>query len=376
VHVSLFTLQSSVHPFDFCDRSISPAVAFWAPESQSSSSMKQFFGSKSRNALALVLGGSLLLHIVAVAIFGTVKFVAAVLREEQTFEAPPIEPPPQKEPEYTVNIQQRNKSSSPPRPKPIVVNNPTEIDIPALNIDVNVDSSSVYGRGGGGFGGGGLREMREMAITGNLFGKQVKASNLGVILDVSFSTHDLITDVIDEIRGSFPDAILVFTPGCAINDKRTEVIPISKYDDLVGKYTPDRAGLKFHAQAFVDRLLDDNSKFKKIWNEAGQYERGYIGFVKLEGGAGALGGVGAAMELLVKEGADTIYWFADFDDRNDSGRVNRIASLLKSKKVTLIMHDFVAPLGPKGGGSNKEANLKLLEGLAKGVEGEFFLKKI
>jgi hypothetical protein len=113
--------------------------------------MKQFFGSKSRNALALVLGGSLLLHIVAVAIFGTVKFVAAVLREEQTFEAPPIEPPPQKEPEYTVNIQQRNKSSSPPRPKPIVVNNPTEIDIPALNIDVNVDSSSVYGRGGGGF---------------------------------------------------------------------------------------------------------------------------------------------------------------------------------------------------------------------------------
>ena len=57
--------------------------------------MKQFFGSKSRNALVLVLGGSLALHIVAVLIFGTVKFVSAVLREEQTFEAPPIEPPPQ-----------------------------------------------------------------------------------------------------------------------------------------------------------------------------------------------------------------------------------------------------------------------------------------
>jgi hypothetical protein len=44
-----------------------------------------------------------------------------------------------------------------------VVNNPSELDIPALNIDVNVDSSSVYGRSGGGFGGG-LAGIRDMAL--------------------------------------------------------------------------------------------------------------------------------------------------------------------------------------------------------------------
>lgn len=131
--------------------------------------MKQFFGKKSRSMLALVIMVSFALHIVAVAIFGTIKFVSALREKEKVFEAAPIEPPPQKEPEYTVNLQQRNQSTPPPRPPVIVVNNPSELDIPALDIDVNVDSSSVYGRGGGGFGGG-LAGIREMALNLTDFG--------------------------------------------------------------------------------------------------------------------------------------------------------------------------------------------------------------
>ncbi|WP_146209381.1 hypothetical protein [Coraliomargarita sinensis] len=125
--------------------------------------MKNFFGKKSHSALTLVFIVSLVLHVVAVLIFGTIKFVESVLREETVFEAAPVETPQQKEPEYQVNIQQRNQSTPPPRPPAIVVNNPSELNIPALDIDVNVDSSSVYGRGGGGFGGG-LSGVREMAL--------------------------------------------------------------------------------------------------------------------------------------------------------------------------------------------------------------------
>jgi len=126
--------------------------------------MKQFFGKKSRSTLALVIMVSFILHLLAIVIFGTIKFVSAVMREETVFEAAPIEPPPQKEPEYTVNLKQRNQSTPPPRPPAIVVNNPSELDIPALDIDVNVDNSSVYGRGGGGFGDG-IAGVREMALT-------------------------------------------------------------------------------------------------------------------------------------------------------------------------------------------------------------------
>jgi len=125
--------------------------------------MKQFFGKKSRNALTLVILTSLVLHVVALLIFGTIKFVSAVLREETVFEAAPVEVTPQKEPEYNVNIQQRNQSTPPPKPPVLAVNNPSNLDIPSLDIDLNVETSAVIGRTAGGFSGGGLTAVRKMA---------------------------------------------------------------------------------------------------------------------------------------------------------------------------------------------------------------------
>lgn len=125
--------------------------------------MKQFFGTKSRSTLALVIMVSFALHVAAILIFGTIKFVES-LREEEVFDAAPVEVAPQKEPEYQVNIPERNQSTPPPQPPTIVVNNPSELDIPALDIDVNVDSSSVYGRNAGNIGGG-IEGVREMAIS-------------------------------------------------------------------------------------------------------------------------------------------------------------------------------------------------------------------
>lgn len=124
--------------------------------------MKQFFGKKSRSTLAVVIMVSLMLHILAIIIFGTIKFVT-YLREPDVFEAAPVETPPMQEPEYQVNIQQRTKTTPPPKPPAIVVNNPSELDIPALDIDLNIDSSAVIGRNAGDFSGG-LEGMREMAI--------------------------------------------------------------------------------------------------------------------------------------------------------------------------------------------------------------------
>lgn len=95
-----------------------------------------------------------------IGILGTIKFQSSVLREEAVFEAPPISPPAQKEPEYTVNMEQRNRSTPAPRRPAIVVNNPSELDVPSLGIDVNVDESAVQGRSGGGFGG--LSQVREL----------------------------------------------------------------------------------------------------------------------------------------------------------------------------------------------------------------------
>jgi len=222
--------------------------------------MKQFFGKKSRSMLASVIMLSLLLHVVAMVVFGTIKFVEAMREEEKVFEVAPVDTPPQTKPEYTVNIQQRNKSTPPPRPPAIVVNNPSEMDIPALDIDVNVDSSAVYGRGGGGFGGG-LAGVREMAITADLFGVSVTAENLGVILDISGSAHAYLSQAIEEIDRNFPKAHMVLVVGCGMSDGtaaiqggggkvpgKPRVVPYNRrgsdeqYDNLERSVAPTNSG--------------------------------------------------------------------------------------------------------------------------------------
>lgn len=322
--------------------------------------MKQFFGKKSRSALASVLLVSLALHVVAIAVFGTIKLVSEVFREETVFEAAPIAPPPQKEPEYTVNLKQQTRDTPPPRPPTIVVNNPNELDIPALDIDVNVESNSVYGRGGGGFGGG-LAGIREMTITANLFGKQIEANKLGVILDVSFSTHNVLSAVIDEIQKSFPDAIIVFAPGCAIDDRKNEIVLVKDYERISKKYQ----GGGYHATNFIQRLLG-REDFKKIWERTRRKGNGHVLFSELRGQNG-LSGCDVAMKFLADEGADAIYWFADFDDAINKERAEKVAGYLRRKGAKVIIHDFKGQLAKPGTKPH-------LEMMAKRTGGDFFLK--
>lgn len=323
--------------------------------------MKQFFGKKSRSALATVLMVSLVLHVVAIAVFGTIKLVSQVFREETVFEAAPIAPPPQKEPEYTVNLKQESRDTPPPRPPTIVVNNPNELDIPALNIDVDVDSTSVYGRGGGGFGGG-LAGIREMTITANLFGKQIEANRLGVILDVSFSTHGLINFVIDEIQRNFPDALIVFAPGCGIDGRKNELVPLSDYEKTAKKYP----GGKYVTAKFVNSLLKREG-FEKIWKRTERQDLGFVVFSEIKG-ANGISGCDVAMKYLVDNGADVVYWFADFNDNVNKELADKAAGYMRRKGAKLMIHDFVPPLPGKGRGD-------VLKSMAKKTNGELFLKE-
>ena len=329
--------------------------------------MKQFFGKKSRSALATVLMVSLALHIVAILIFGTIKFVSEALREETVFEAAPVEVAPQQQPEYTVNIQQRNQVTPPPRPPTIVVNNPSELDIPALDIEVDIESASVVSRSAGSFRGN-LSEVREMAVnTANLFGRQVEATKLGVLLDVSFSTHGVMTNVIEEIRKSFPDTSIVFVPGCNMHERKSEVVPIADFEQTAAKY-PLRAGRVFTTKPFIDGLLQTKG-FKRVWDSVKSQGRGHVVFTEIFNGWDGNAGSDDAIKFLVRNGADTIYWFADFEDKIDPALAKKVASTLKSSRAKLIMHDFKAPLG-------KNNNLESLQMLAEQTSGELFLKEL
>lgn len=126
--------------------------------------MKEFFGKKSRSTLALVIMASLAIHVIAVIIFGTIKFVEALREEEKTIQAVEIEQPQQQEKVTKVNVQQRTKATPPPRPPAITVNRPTDLNIPELDIDVDIDLSSVQTRSAGSISSSGISSLKEMAI--------------------------------------------------------------------------------------------------------------------------------------------------------------------------------------------------------------------
>lgn len=313
--------------------------------------MKRFFGKKSRNALVMVLIVSLGLHVVAIVIFGTIKFVSEALREETVFEAAPVAPPPQKEPEYTVNLQQRNKSTPPPRPPAIVVNNPSELDIPTLDIDVDVNTSSVYGRSGGGFGGG-IKGIRQMAISADIFGMEISAENLGVVLDVSGSAHAHLDKAITEIDKNFPTAYMVLVVGCGMSDGtraikggggkvpgEPRVVPYSRrgsndqYDSL-GRSVPAQ--------------LEDF--FRKVGEKRSEELRRYFkrrdNLFILYGGD--IHAANFAFEFVLDKNADTIYWFADFADSIDKPIIEDLTKKLRRKRVQVIAHNFLGkPVKPQ-----------------------------
>jgi len=175
--------------------------------------MKQFFGKKSRRILTLVIMISLALHVLAILIFGTIKFVSAVLREETVFESAPIDAAPQQEPEYKVNIEQRNQSTPPPTPKVFAVDRASDLDIPALNIDLNVESSAVFGRNAGEFKG--LTAVREMATNFSLtdFGYTGRAANTLESTLIDLKRDRSGKPVPGDDRGRRKTAIREFTDG-------------------------------------------------------------------------------------------------------------------------------------------------------------------
>jgi len=155
-----------------------------------------------RGMLSLVLIVSVGLHVLGLVVFGVVKIAQEVMREPPTFEAPPVvrppEPPPPPPP-----LEQRNQQSSPPRPNPITVQTDRNIELPALDIDVNVDSSSGYGRGGIGEG-----NIRELSLDLEFFGASATGDKVVMILDVTHSgagifkkTRNELLKTLDQMRG-------------------------------------------------------------------------------------------------------------------------------------------------------------------------------
>jgi hypothetical protein len=142
-----------------------------------------------------------------------------------------------------------------------------------------------------------------------IFGMQVKAERIAVVLDCSGSMLGVLEPVIAEILTSFPNAIIVGAQGCPI-------FPMSRY--------PIDTRLDS-----IDSTQDSGAKFLR---NSLSYEQQKTALWAPRGPGGAL--VEQANGGLVQ----AIYWFADFQDPVDTKGMNEITEALVRAGVRLYVH--------------------------------------
>lgn len=155
---------------------------------------------KKRSALFVVIVASVLVHVVGGIGLAAIKIIEE-LKAEPEFEAAPVElvkpPPPPPPPPPSTKRAQRSM----PRPQPLAVKSPQNLDVPAIEIsDANVTVGGGRGFGGGlGELGGAVSESLRISF----FGMESSGSNVAILFDCSFSA----ARVFDQTRSELFDTL-------------------------------------------------------------------------------------------------------------------------------------------------------------------------
>jgi len=181
-------------------------------------------------------------------------------------------------------------------------------------------------------------------ITGNLFGRSITATSLGVILDISGSAHSHLEQALNEIDKSFPSANMILVVGCGMSDGtkalnggggkvpgKPRIVPYNdrgsndKFDNL-------ERSVPGQLQKFFSRYRGDKRE------EMEKYFKRRDNLYMLYGGD--IHGTNFAFDYLLDLNADVIYWFADFADTIDKKIIEDLTKDLRRNSVKVIAHNF------------------------------------
>lgn len=200
----------------------------------------EVLATKRRKMLNYILLGSLGVHLLAGAVFGSIKLIQYFSKEEVVFEAPP--PSKTYEPrkvELKVKVQKRQRSSSRPAVVPRMLSTrPSNISLPEIKVDPKVVSTTfqpkfkaVSGKGlGAGLGTGyGTSGFGEGVSAINFFGLSARGERIAVLVDVSVSmveeerggpagfnrVRQRLADVVKSLRDGTLFTVIAFADGCS-----------------------------------------------------------------------------------------------------------------------------------------------------------------
>lgn len=200
---------------------------------------------KRRSLLRYVLLGSLAVHVIGMAIFGGMKLVKYLSKDDVVFEAPP--PAATYEPrkiELKVKVQEKQRSSSRPAIIPRMTSTrPSEISMPEIKVDPKLVTTgfqpkfkAVSGKGlGAGLGTGyGTAGFGDGVSSVNFFGLSARGERIAVLVDVSVSmveeerggpqgfnrVRQRLSEVVKSLKDGTLFTVIAFADGCSTMDAK------------------------------------------------------------------------------------------------------------------------------------------------------------
>ncbi len=154
-------------------------------------------------------------------------------------------------------------------------------------------------------------EQQQQVVSGKIFGADIEARRLGVILDNSPSMKPYVEKLRAEISRDFAKAHVVEVDGCLLHSYERDFYPWFYTAPAAGinPFSPER-----HCPAIPQ---EDAHNAWSAWT-------------------GDVTGAILAMVTLMK--VDAIYWFCDFDDHLDQIAFMRVAKPMLENKVKLFAH--------------------------------------
>ena len=250
--------------------------------------------------------------------------------------------------------KRRAASMSAPKTRTMSLATNAEIGLPDISASMaDFSSLSISAPMGGGIGGGegGLKGSGKGGLMGNgqgsgfgpgrgngfisipkLFGTNIDAKRMAVILDMSGSMYAFLPVVIKEVDKVAPGSTVILHYGCGLSDAEIRSPNV--------ELTTDK---EFEADRIVTSLItSENRAISQSEREALHAlvkKRPKTYFVPSSG----VGSTWIALTDAKLKDADAIYWFADFADGLSKERMEDVARKLKARKQKLYIH----PSNPK-----------------------------
>jgi hypothetical protein len=327
-------------------------------------------------------GLSVLLHVCLFFLVGSWVIIQAVspklppqpvdgnYTSEQVTEPPPPEPEDTPEPTPSSDPVETTQAPAQTRmPDDLVTS------VAVNNSFVMPPSVGVYVPGapiaGGQQAGSGSKVSAEVAklTVGKIFGTEVAAKKLGVIIDVSGSAHPYLLPVLADVQKNFPDAVIILAMGCGMVDGApapkildyTTAVPDPVKDSRLKKDGPEYQQWGRTSLAQINWAKTRGSKYERLFDEL--KARGNVYCIY----GGDTGVTQYAFKELYKHQVDTIYWFADFDDAIQDNAAKKVLSDVKNRSIKVIAQNFSGDPNKKG--------MKCAKELTKETGGTLVVKK-